>query len=159
MDIYDISFIFSTFWVGPFWIAMLINPEKDKTKNLLKGPWFFLGPIVFWFILMIYNPQVLIDLARGSSNSNGFLEGLAIGMGTKAGISAIWAHMVAGDIFVTRWIWKRSIEIKANKWVTRISVFFGVMLMPLGLAIFTLCNLNNGNNKTGQKTTLYKQKI
>ena len=80
-------------------------------------------------------------------------------MGTKAGISAIWAHMVAGDIFVTRWIWKRSIEIKANKWVTRISVFFGVMLMPLGLAIFTLCNLNNGNNKTGQKTTLYQQKI
>ena len=64
-----------------------------------------------------------------------------------------------GDIFVTRWIWKRSIEIKANKWVTRISVFFGVMLMPLGLAIFTLCNLNNGNNKTGQKTTLYQQKI
>jgi hypothetical protein len=31
--------------------------------------------------------------------------------------------------------------------------------MPLGLAIFTLCNLNNGNNKTGQKTTLYQQKI
>ena len=99
---------------------------------------------------MIYNPQGLIDLASGSSNSNGFLEGLAIGMGTKAGISAIWAHMVAGDIFVTRWIWKKSIEIKANKWVTRISVFFGVMLMPVGLAIFTICNLNKGNNKIGQ---------
>ena len=41
MDIYDISFIFSTFWVGPFWIAMLINPEKEKTKKLLSGPWFF----------------------------------------------------------------------------------------------------------------------
>jgi hypothetical protein len=142
MDIYEISFIISTFWVGPFWIAMLINPETDKTKKLLKGPWFFLGPIVFWFILMIYNPQGLIDLASGSSNSAGFLEGLAIGMGTKAGVSAIWAHMVAGDIIATRWIWKKSIEIKANKWVTRLSVFFGVMLMPVGIAIFILSNLS-----------------
>ena len=142
MDIYEISFIISTFWIGPFWIAMLINPETDKTKKLLKGPWFFLGPIVFWFILMIYNPQGLIDLANGSSNSAGFLEGLAIGMGTKAGVSAIWAHMVAGDIIATRWIWKKSIEIKANKWVTRLSVFFGVMLMPVGIAIFILSNLS-----------------
>jgi hypothetical protein len=121
---------------------MLINPETDKTKKLLKGPWFFLGPIVFWFILMIYNPPGLIDLASGSSNSDGFLEGLAIGMGTKAGVSAIWAHMVAGDIIATRWIWKKSIEIKANKWVTRLSVFFGVMLMPVGIAIFILSNLS-----------------
>lgn len=121
---------------------MLINPETDKTKKLLKGPWFFLGPIVFWFILMIYNPQGLIDLVSGSSNSDGFLEGLAIGMGTKAGVSAIWAHMVAGDIIATRWIWKKSIEIKANKWVTRLSVFFGVMLMPVGIAIFILSNLS-----------------
>lgn len=142
MDIYEISFIISTFWVGPFWIAMLINPETDKTKKLLKGPWFFLGPIVFWFILMIYNPQGLIDLVSGSSNSDGFLEGLAIGMGTKAGVSAIWAHMVAGDIIATRWIWKKSIEIKANKWVTRLSVFFGVMLMPVGIAILILSNLS-----------------
>ena len=121
---------------------MLINPETDKTKKLLKGPWFFLGPIVFWFILMIYNPQGLIDLVSGSSNSDGFLEGLAIGMGTKAGVSAIWAHMVAGDIIATRWIWKKSIEIKANKWVTRLSVLFGVMLMPVGIAIFILSNLS-----------------
>jgi hypothetical protein len=63
-------------------------------------------------------------------------------MGTKAGVSAIWAHMVAGDIIATRWIWKKSIEIKANKWVTRLSVFFGVMLMPLGIAIFILSNLS-----------------
>jgi hypothetical protein len=50
--------------------------------------------------------------------------------------------MVAGDIIATRWIWKKSIEIKANKWVTRLSVFFGVMLMPVGIAIFILSNLS-----------------
>lgn len=138
MDIYDISFILSTFWVGPFWIAMLINPEKEKTKKLLQGPWFFLGPIIIWFGLMLYDPQGLIDFVNSSSNPNGFIEGLAAGLATKAGISATWAHMVAGDIFVTRWMWNRSIQLNANVWVTRLSVFFGVMLMPIGLIIHAI---------------------
>jgi len=29
-------FMFSTIWVGPFWMAMLLNPKKEKTKKLLK---------------------------------------------------------------------------------------------------------------------------
>jgi hypothetical protein len=140
MDIYDISFIFSTFWVGTFWIAMLINPEKEKTKKLLSGPWFFIGPITFWFIIMCYNPQGLIDLFSNSSDSIGFIDGLAASVATKAGITATWAHMVAGDIFVTRWIWKRSLELKYNIWITRLSIFFGVMLMPIGLGIFAISN-------------------
>jgi hypothetical protein len=106
MDIYDVSFIISTLWIGPFWMAMLLNPKEEKTKKLLSGPWFFIGPIILWFIIMCYNPQGLIDLFFGSSNSLGFIEGLAAGLATKAGITATWAHMVIGDIFVTRWIWK-----------------------------------------------------
>ena len=144
MDIYDISFILSTFWVGPFWFAMLINPNKEKTKTLMNKPWFFLGPLAIWYILMIINPQGLIDFATSTSNPNGFLEGLAAGLATKAGVSATWAHMVAGDIFVTRWIWKDSIEKNTNTWISRISIFFGVMLMPIGLALhIVLRNIKN----------------
>ena len=44
----------------------------------------------------------------------------------------------AGDIFVTRWIWKQSLEQNTNQWVMRSSVFFGVMLMPVGIAIHML---------------------
>ena len=145
MDIYDISFILSTFWVGPFWFAMLINPNKEKTKTLMNKPWFFLGPLAIWYILMIINPQGLIDFATSTSNPNGFLEGLAAGLATKAGVSATWAHMVAGDIFVTRWIWKDSIEKNTNTWISRISIFFGVMLMPIGLALHM--GLRNIKNK------------
>ena len=142
MDIYDISFILSTFWVGPFWFAMLINPNKEKTKTLMNKPWFFLGPLAIWYILMIINPQGLIDFATSTSNPNGFLEGLAAGLATKAGVSATWAHMVAGDIFVTRWIWKDSIEKNTNTWISRISIFFGVMLMPLGVFLYVIFSKN-----------------
>ena len=135
MDIYDISFIISTFWIGPFWFAMLLNPKKEKTKRLMSRPWFFLGPLAFWYILMIINPQGLIDFATSTSNPNGFIEGLATGLATKAGVSATWAHMITGDIFVTRWLWKDCLEKNTNIWLTRISIFFGVMLMPVGLVL------------------------
>jgi hypothetical protein len=44
MDIYTISFILSTLWVGPFWFAMLINPEKDKTKKIAQWSTIFFRP-------------------------------------------------------------------------------------------------------------------
>ena len=136
MDIYTIAFILSTFWVGPFWFAMLLNPEKDKTKKLLDGPMFFLGPIVIWMIVMAMNPKGLIDFANSGSHADGFLAGLAAGMSSKAGVTAMWAHMVAGDICVTRWMWKDSLKRKINPWLFRLAIFFGVMLMPLGLVIY-----------------------
>jgi len=43
--------------------------------------------------------------------------------------------MVAGDIFVTRWIWQRCLKHNTPRWIAATSVFFGVMLMPVGLAM------------------------
>ena len=37
MDLYDVSFFFSTMWVGPFWFAMLIFPEHELTRKALQG--------------------------------------------------------------------------------------------------------------------------
>jgi len=138
MDLYVILFVLSTLWVGPFWFAMLLQPETVKTKQLLDGPWFFIGPIAIWFLVMGLNPQGLADFMNSGSHPDGFLAGLAEGMGTKAGITALWAHVVAGDIAVTRWIWQDSLKRQGRPWATRIAVFFGVMMMPLGLALHLL---------------------
>ena len=145
MDIYTITFILATFWVGPFWFAMLLSPEKDKTKKLLNGPMFFLGPIIIWMIVMAMNPQGMIDFANSGSHPNGFLAGLASGMSSKAGVTAMWAHMVAGDICVTRWIWQDSLNRKMNTWMYKLSIFFAVMLMPVGLVIYLIFR---GNKKS-----------
>ena len=137
MDIYIISFFLSTMWVGPFWFFMLVYPESERTEMLMKGPWFFIGPIAIWFFVTLLNPSALFDLFQEAANISNSFDALVILLGTPVGASAAWAHMVAGDIFVTRWIWKRSIEMKTNIWVTRFSVFFGVMLMPVGIMIHT----------------------
>ena len=147
MDIYDYSFFLSTMWVGPFWFAMLVYPEHELTKKVMNGPWYFLGPIVIWWAITIASPQGLIDLSKDFANPGGILDGLAAIMGSKAGASAAWAHMVAGDIFVTRWIWKRCMKARAEKWITVTSVFFGVMLMPIGLALNLILVRGTPNNQ------------
>jgi hypothetical protein len=99
MDLYDYSFFFSTMWVGPFWFAMLVFPDHEMTKKILNGPWFFLGPLVVWWLVTFANPQGMIDLAKDASNPSGVLDGLATIMGSRPGASAAWAHMVAGGHF------------------------------------------------------------
>ena len=136
MDLYDVSFFLSTMWVGPFWFGMLVFPEHKLTQKAMEGPWFFLGPILIWWAATLAEPQGLIDFAKDSTNPAGVLEGLAAIMGTKPGAAAAWAHMVAGDIFVTRWMWMRCGQEKISRGVTAAIVFFGVMLMPVGVAIY-----------------------
>ena len=135
MDLFDISFFLSTMWVGPFWIAMLVYPEHEKTKSVMSSSWFFLGPIVIWWALMASDPRALVDFAMDSLDPRDVLDGLAELLGTRVGASAAWAHFVAGDIVVTRWMWKRCLERGAERWVSAVSVFFGVMLMPVGVAM------------------------
>ena len=135
MDIYDVSFFLSTMWVGPFWFAMLVYPEHDITERAMRGPWFFLGPILIWFVVTASDPEGLVELASDSMDASNAMSGLATLLGTRAGAAAAWAHMVAGDIFVTRWMWKRCIDRGAERWITAATVFFGVMLMPVGVAL------------------------
>lgn len=136
MDLYDYAFFLSTMWVGPFWFGMLVFPEHELTKKAMQGPLFFIGPILIWWVVTISDPQGLIDLAKDSSNPDGILEGLATILGSKPGAAAAWAHMVAGDIFVTRWMWKRCGEEHTSRGVSAAIVFFGIMLMPLGVALY-----------------------
>ena len=146
MDIYTISFLISTLWIGPFWIAMLVNPNKTKTKELMSKPLFFMGPIIIWFILMLLNPQGLINFFNMGSHPEGFINGMSKGLATKIGATATWAHMVAGDIFATRWVWADGINRNNNLTLLRISIFFSVILMPLGIVLHLIFRNNIKNS-------------
>ncbi len=109
MDLFDLSFFLSTMWVGPFWIAMLVYPDHEKTHSVMGGYWFFLGPIVIWWALMASDPQALVDFAMDSLDPRNVLDGLADLLGCL----------------------DRGVE----RWKSAVSVFFGVMLMPVGVAL------------------------
>ena len=142
----EFFFIATTFYVGPFWIAMLFSPKTEKTKKLLDKSYFFLGPILIWLVIMLLYPGNLADFSKSFNSEEGFLLGLVNAMSSKSGITATWAHMVAGDIFATRWIWKKCLKNNCHIWIIRFSVFFGVMLMPVGIFIYYIFSKTNSKS-------------
>ena len=141
-----VAFLTATVWIGPFWMLMLLQPFEERTKQWMEGPWFVLGPLVAYLIVLSMNLGALSDMI-GDGTLSGVVSGLADVLGTDDGAVLAWTHFVIGDIIVTRWIWKRSVEMEMNKTVAQVAILFGVMLMPVGLAIhFISVQINKGNN-------------
>jgi len=149
LDIYDILFFLTTIWIGPFWIAMLIYPYHELTEKMMDLHWSFMGPIFIWLLVVISDPGSLIEagksLTEGGMKPENIMESLVNLLGTRSGAAAAWSHMVAGDIFITRWMWRRCIDQGREDWIRWISVFFGVMLMPLGVILHVLLTRKENN--------------
>ena len=140
------ALVLASMWVGPFWLLMMIQPYEERTQKWMSGPWFVLGPLIAYLVILMMNLGALADM-MGDGTLSGFVEALADILGTEAGAVLAWTHFVIGDIITTRWIWKRSIETEINKTVTQTAILFGVMLMPVGLAIhFVSMYLKKANN-------------
>ena len=141
-----VAFFTASMWVGPFWMLMLLQPYEERTNKWMEGPWFVLGPLIAYLIVLSMNLGALTDMI-GDGTLSGVVSGLAEVLGTDDGAVLAWTHFVIGDIIVTRWIWKRSVETEINKTVAQVAILFGVMLMPVGLAIhFVTMQINKGNN-------------
>ena len=141
-----VAFYTASMWVGPFWMLMLLQPHAERTKKWMSGPWFVLGPLVAYLVVLAMNLGALSDMI-GDGTLSGLVSGLADVLGTDDGAVLAWTHFVIGDIIVTRWIWKRSVETEINKTAAQVAILFGVMLMPVGLAIhFVTMQANKRNN-------------
>ena len=131
-------FMLATIWIGPFWMMMLIQPESERTATWMEGPWFVLGPLIAYLLTVVLNPSGIIDLVSG--NPTQIADTLVVLLGTEEGTVLAWTHMIAGDIIVTRWMWKKALQNGLPMIQTRIIVMMGVMLMPVGLLLHVLLN-------------------
>ena len=131
-------FMLATIWIGPFWMMMLIQPESERTATWMEGPWVVLGPLIAYLLTAVLNPSGIIDLVSG--NPTQIADTLVVLLGTEEGTVLAWTHMIAGDIIVTRWMWKKALQNGLPMIQTRIIVMMGVMLMPVGLLLHVLLN-------------------
>ncbi|RCH75292.1 MAG: DUF4281 domain-containing protein [Candidatus Poseidoniales archaeon] len=120
---------------------MLSEPTSERTNNWMQGNALFIGPLAVWMITALLEPSGLIDLVTG--NPVDFLDTMVNILGTESGTVLAWSHFVAGDIMATRWMWRKAIENDIGISKTRAIVFFGVMLMPVGLLMHTILNPQN----------------
>ena len=117
--------------VAPLWLAMIFAPHWRGTRWLLAGP-FVVLPIALTYAVLVAPrlPELLPMLLRPE------LEPIAALLGTTTGATIAWAHFLAFDVFVGRWVYLDARERGISAWIVSPILFVVLMFGPLGFALY-----------------------
>jgi hypothetical protein len=120
-------FSLSSLLVMPFWLLMIALPHWRWTGRLMRSPLVSAAPALLYLALAL--PRIGELLAAVASPT---LPGIAAVLGRPAGATLAWAHFLAFDLFVGRWIYLDSRERGISAWIMAPVLFFTLMLGPIG---------------------------
>lgn len=119
--------------VLPFWLLMIAAPRWRVTRRLLAGPWGLIAPTLAYVALVVPRlPEILPAVARPE------LGAIAALLGTPAGATIAWAHFLAFDLFVGRFIYLDATERGMSRWVLAPILLLTLLMGPLGLLTYGL---------------------
>ncbi|MGY6656160.1 ABA4-like family protein [Amycolatopsis sp. TRM77291] len=118
---------------APFWLLMIFLPGWSWTRRIMASPWTPLLPLIPYFVLAIAH---LGELWAAVSRPD--LDVLSAFTGTPYGAATIWAHLIAFDLFIARWMYLESREHRIHPLVTGPILALTIFLSPFGLVAFLL---------------------
>jgi hypothetical protein len=123
----DILFCLINLFVAPFWVLMIFVPAARLTGRLMGSPAVILGPAILYVLLIAPDLSHAVPILLS-------LDFLAIRglIGTETGTIVSWAHFLAFDLFVGRWIYLDSRTRGISAWVTSPILLLTLLLGPLG---------------------------
>jgi hypothetical protein len=117
----------------PFWLAMIVFGWWKPVERVMRSSWVAIVPAIIYVALVIPNlPQVLARVG------NPTLAGLVELLGTPYGATVAWAHFLAFDLLVGRWIYLDSRERRIHPLIMAPVLFFTLMLGPVGYVAYLL---------------------
>jgi hypothetical protein len=124
-------FALANFFVLPFWLLMIVLPHWRWTRRIMDSLW----PVV---ILALAYAALVIPILPAVFGSllNPTLGGIMTLLGSEAGATIGWIHFLAFDLFVGRWAYLDSRERGLPAWLGSPTLFFILMLGPLGLLLY-----------------------
>ena len=113
----------------PFWLAMLLAPRSRITRRLLDS-----ATPLFFGLGATYDALLLTGLVR-SGEMIDFSDGDAVrrALGKPDFFLAGWAHYIAFDLFVGRWIWEDALERGRS---ARLALLLTWLAGPAGLSLY-----------------------
>lgn len=129
----EILFKLSSLLVFPFWVLMLFLPGWRRTERVMRSPWVAAGPAVLYALLVLPN---LVEHAPVLMRPE--LGRIAQLLGSNAGATISWAHFLAFDLFVGRWIYLDGRRRGISAWLMSPILFLTLLFGPLGFLLY-LC--------------------
>ena len=130
MELFEITFWFSSLYIGPMWFLMWFMPRHEITKKIVGDVRICIIPlIVSYGILLIPNAvDVLISLGSQMPTPDVVLELFS----DDQMIILAWLHSLVLDTFAGRYVWMRMLA--ADK---PIQVSMPVLLMCMICLLYT----------------------
>ena len=143
-------FRLSNLFVLPFWVLMLFVPRWRWTGRVMSSPWVAAGPAVLYALLVIPRlPEHAPVLLRPEL---GEIAGL---LGTHAGATIGWAHFLAFDLLVGRWIYLDARRLGVSAWLVAPALFLTLLFGPLGFLLYLCLRTASGRaNRPGTEPGL-----
>lgn len=123
-------FKLSNLLIVPFWLLMILAPRWRVTERLMRTPLAPALPALLYAALIL--PR-LLEVAPKLLRPE--LPQIAALLGTPEGATLAWAHFLAFDLFVGRWIYRDGRARNVSAWVASPILFLTLMVGPLGLLL------------------------
>jgi len=116
---------------APFWLLMIVAPTWSWTRRIVGSPLIVVPPILVYAILVLTHLSTVLPAV-----ANPTLAGIQALLGTPAGAAAGWAHFIAFDLFVGRWIYLDSRQRGLHPVLMAPVLLLTILLAPLGLLVY-----------------------
>lgn len=125
--VFSLSFLL----VAPFWFLMMALPRWSATQKIIRSPWVAAPAALLYAALVL--PQFAATFA---AVLNPTLSGISTLLATEAGATIAWAHFLAFDLFVGRWVYLDSLQREIHPLLMAPILFMILMLGPIGFLLY-----------------------
>jgi len=132
-NFYRSLFVASNIIIAPFWLLMILAPKWEVTRKVIGSRW-IVFPIALCYAAPIA-PFLATDLPTLAKPNYDAIHDL---FGLPRGTALAWAHIVAFDLFVARWIYLDSRSRDLNPWMMAPIMVLSLLAGPFGYCLYNL---------------------
>lgn len=134
----------------PFWALMIFAPTWSGTRRVISSPWIMAPPLIVYLAQAL---PVFGDLWTAVSRPS--LSVLQAFLSTPAGAGAIWAQVIAWDLFIGRWMYLDSRERGVHPLVMAPILVLTILLSPIGALLYLVVRAVAARATAAQPATVH----
>lgn len=119
----------------PFWALMILAPGWRWTARIVGSPLMVLPVLAVYFAAVL---PILPEFAGEMVDPD--LAGVRDLLASDAGTATVWAHLIAFDLFIGRWMYldSRERERRIHPLIMAPILVLTILLAPFGLTTYLL---------------------
>jgi hypothetical protein len=126
-QLFQLSFLLA----APFWALMILAPGWSWTQRIVGSPWIIAPIAALYLAIAIPRLGDLLPLVTSPS-----LSSLQTAMAEGGAATLVWAHIIAFDLFVGRWMYLESRERRIHPLVMAPVLVVTILFAPIGFLVF-----------------------